>query len=404
MDKAMAETMIEESELHLEQPIEGINSHIPVAAKSGIDKKLADAIGQSDNETQALIHSGVPSLEAAMREYIEKYAKAMRIGEVAEKLKASLDCAAKVAKLNDDITTDKRKREEILAAIDALEAQIESGVQGKTYEEHLSKRIKDALDTVQKKIVELQREISDSVVDYCGVHKEDRLKPSEAESISRDWDEKFRHTESELKNRLSDCLLYGIKSSAEQFLEEYRRSVEIIMPRDEVGALPFDPFSLIGAELTIDSTIDSFTNKEEKSRQIKTGTEKKKNPEREGFLGLFKLNKPWLIDVDVFATEYYTEEYVEWVKYAQDVVGKVRAGIRRYCDEATEQAKANSDNMLADFKNKFNRLNKKLLKKASELREMSKNDETLKERIKKNQKLREDVKQLQARLNDILEI
>jgi len=403
-DKANAETMVEIPQLHLEQAIEGINSHIPASARDELAKRLAEAVAESDLGTQALIHSGVPSLQAAIKEYIEKYARAMRIGEIANKLQESFDCAEKVAELNADITEDGEKRDNILAAIDKLENEIKSGEQGRPYEAQLSEWIKNALSDVEKKIEEQERSMSESVSTYCDQHKEHRLSPSKAREISRDWIERFKHTEDVLKNSLSDLLNQGIKLNAEKFLDDYRKKIEAIMPRDEVGALPFDPLSLLGAEMALDSTIDRFVTQEQKSRQVQTGTIVVRNPERKGFFGFFKVWKPWSVDEPVYKTEYYTEEHVEWIRYSQDIIGKVRAGITSYCREAKEQAKSNSDKMFDDFKNKFKRLNDKILQKTAELKAMSKNDETLKDRIAQNKQLVEDVERLQKRLNNILEI
>jgi len=199
-------------------------------------------------------------------------------------------------------------------------------------------------------------------------------------------------------------LVDGIKKNAEQFLEEYRKSVEAIMPRNAVGALPFDPLSLIGGEMTLDSTINNFTTKEEKLRKVQSGTQKVKNSERYGFFGLLKIWEPWYVDIPVYETEYYTEEYVEWHKYAQNIIGKVRAGITGYCEDAKKQAKTNSNNMLEDFKNKFKQLNDKLLQKTKELSAMSEDDEMLQTRIAQYEKQIADVKRLQERLDNILEI
>lgn len=404
IDKAYAIEMVTKKELHLEKTIDGINSHIPASARNELAKILKESVETSNLDKQALIHSGVPSLRAAIIEYLEKYALAIRIGEIADKLKVSFDCAAKVVKLNTDITTDGKNRDEILAAISILEKQINSGEQGRAYERQLEERIQGILADVKAKIQEQETALSETVREYCDQHKENKLSPSIARVISREWVEKFKHTEDLLKNTLSDILNQGIKLSAEQFLEDYRKSVEGIMPRDEVGALPFDPLILVGAEMTLDSTIDSFTTEEEKSRQVQDGFNKVKNPEREGFFGFFKVWKSWSIDVPVYRTEHYKEEYVEWTKYAQDIIGKVRAGIAMYCEEAIKQAETNSEKMLADFKNKFTRLNDKILQKTTELSAMSKNDKTLKKRIDQNTKLVEEVKQLQERLNNILEI
>ena len=400
---ANAETMIETPELHLDCSIEGINSHIPVAAKLEIANKLEAAIKADDVPGQSFVHSGIPVLEAAISEYVEKYAKAMRIGEIALELQNNFDCAEKVAELNDRIMTDKEERKRILAIIAILEEQINSGKSGEQYKEKLSVIIKNSLIAVNEEIERVNMRISIEVREYCDKIKEDRLAPEQAKKVYSDWKSKFDHTETELKIELSDILYNGIKQTADSFLEEYRNSIEQLIPKAEVGSLPFDPLALLG-KLDEGYNPEDFQKSEEKTRTVKTGTRKAKNPDRKGFKGFFKFGKPWSIIEPVYTSESYTEEYIDWKEYAELVIGSVRDHIDEFCGSAKYNAESNSKKMHSDFNIKFNQLNKKLLEKMNDLRKKSQEDENLQMRINENERIKKGVKKLQTELANILNI
>jgi len=401
---ATAEAMVEEERLHLETPVSGINSHIPVSARIKLKDALSDAIVRSDLETQALIHSGVPSLEFAIKEYLDKYAHAMKVGEAAEKLRSSFNCAGEIAKLENIITTDSKKREEIIEAIAILEKEINSGNQGKIYEERLNKQIDDALLRVKSEISELQRETSAKVNKYNDEQKENMISPYTAEITFKRWKGIFENTSNKLRNDLSALLNKGVKDNAEEFLNEYRRSIEMIMPKDEVGTLPFNPLNLLGGTMTIDTVISDFTVEKKKEARVITGVKKEKNPEREGFFGFFKFGSPWYIEVPVYETRYTTKKYVKWEEFAQKVIGQVREAITKDCVDAKNQARINSENMVNAFKYKFKALNNKILEKTNDLIRMSDNDGELKERIAHNEHVKKSIEEFQIRLNEILEI
>ncbi|MDR0916491.1 MAG: dynamin family protein [Oscillospiraceae bacterium] len=398
--RATANTMKKIPELHLNVPVDRVNSHISAAERKVLEARLRKAEESGNLDEQALIYSGVPSLEAAIREYMEKYAKAIRISEVAKKLQESFDCTEKYNQLEHDVMTDSETREAVIAATGKIQAEIESGEQGRKYEARLDGKVDDILSKINERINQLETEYATAVREYSNKHRESRLLPGEAQSIAKEWENAFEKTVNNLRWNLSNLLNEGLRGDADTFLADYKKSVEKIISNDEVGALQFDPFVLLGAEMTADNTLRSYTKSETKSERFANG--KIKNPERDGFKGFFNIFKPWKIDK--IETRFRTEEYVEWKKYADQVINGVRANIEEYCKSAQEQAKANAANTIAAFKAKFKQLNERLIQKMQELDEKSKQDEFLQSKIESNAKLQKDLEKLQEDVASILEI
>jgi polyhydroxyalkanoate synthesis regulator phasin len=197
----------------------------------------------------------------------------------------------------------------------------------------------------------------------------------------------------------------GILKNANSFLNEYRSSIEQIMPKDEVGELPFNPLTLLDAELDVAViNIDSFAREEEKTRVVADGRKTIMNPERKGFFGFFKIWEPWEITIPIYKEEHVIEKYVEWRGFAENTIGIVREKIFKSGESAKQNAKMNTNEMKGNFREKFARLNELLRQKMAELSDMSANDKDLKMRIDMNEKLRESVEQLQKQLESILEI
>ena len=66
-------------DFHLEQ-----YASLPASVRKNIQNKLEEAKKAKDANKEALIHTGIPSIEAAIRQYVEKYAKSAKIKNIVD--------------------------------------------------------------------------------------------------------------------------------------------------------------------------------------------------------------------------------------------------------------------------------------------------------------------------------
>lgn len=94
---------------------------VPVSIYSKINKKLQIAQQNKQTKTEAEIHSGIRTLEAAIRLYVEKYATASKIKSVVDSFEEELNKNQSLAKLMKAIDADKEHRVEIQQTIKRLQ-------------------------------------------------------------------------------------------------------------------------------------------------------------------------------------------------------------------------------------------------------------------------------------------
>lgn len=73
---------------------------LPASIRGDIKKKLSDAKETGDTNAEALIHTGVVSIEAAIRQYVQKYAKTAKIKNIVDTFMHKLDEGGVLKKQN----------------------------------------------------------------------------------------------------------------------------------------------------------------------------------------------------------------------------------------------------------------------------------------------------------------
>jgi|GEM_PF-4646141 len=402
--KASAEMMVSQSGLHLEVEREGINSHISNAARQELRAQLEKAVETGDFMGQALIHSGIPVIECAIKEYIEKYAKAIRVGAVAKELRERMNCGKRIATAENLLMANKGEHEKIIRKIDELKEVIAKGKHGKELKENLEPKIKAQLENVISAIDNLQDETAQKNSAFLRTQTKGELSVEEAKNLTNSWNKHHKNTEGEIRKKLEALLSNEIREYSKTFLSDYRKHVELLLTASEIGDFPFDISDLLGADFDVDITTEDFINERETSKRVQRGTKKVKNPERYGFFGLFKIFKPWKIEIPNWETEYGTESYVNATEFNEATSIQVVQNITNAYTSAKHSADKNAADILKEFEHKLILLDKKLTEKAEEKSDLLKNQEELEKRVKDNEANLKELNQLQKRVDAVLEI
>jgi len=93
---------------------------VPASLRMEIHERLKKAENENDIKTQALIHSGIPTLEAAIRQYVEKYSKSNKIKAVVDSFEETVNAAQRVSELKDAINSDNDLKENVDAGLNTL--------------------------------------------------------------------------------------------------------------------------------------------------------------------------------------------------------------------------------------------------------------------------------------------
>lgn len=139
--------------LHLEQ-----YSTLTPSEQEKLRQKLADAKASNDYVEQALIHSGIYSIESAIRAYVQKYAKAKKIHDLVEPLEAQLHQCEKSTNAKLAALSGGKEAEEIKKRNAAINEFINKGNEAKKFKAQI-----DAIDPIPE-IKKTAKDLSNKAV------------------------------------------------------------------------------------------------------------------------------------------------------------------------------------------------------------------------------------------------
>jgi len=223
----------------------------------------------NDKYTDALIQTGIPAVEGAISEYLEKYAQPQKITEAIHsfmQIIRDLGTEANETKLLKD---NQAKIEETKIAIEKIEAIIKEGKKGSALKDKIDslsadKEIRDAFEKVSgAKIGEF---ISNSKSKYCS----DKLTEDETKKrillIQKDLEEIRNKFAIDIENIINE----NVGSEAQKYVDEYNSYVSELLENafgHEVKAA-----SVLGSLATMNLTADNVDEFEFNVKE-KTGTE-----------------------------------------------------------------------------------------------------------------------------------
>ena len=144
-------------ELHLEQ-----YSTLTPSENEKLRLRLAEAKEKGDRKTEALIHSGICSIESAIKAYVQKYAKAKKIRDFVEPLEKQLHQAEKETNAKLLALSGGEEAVEIQRRSQAVREMIQQGNEAKVFKKQIEEinpvpeiltTAKELLDTAVKRLV-----------------------------------------------------------------------------------------------------------------------------------------------------------------------------------------------------------------------------------------------------------
>ncbi|MCL2299589.1 MAG: dynamin family protein [Firmicutes bacterium] len=429
--RTAAEELCESPLLHFEKAGEYVNAHISPREKDGILRLLARAEAQEDLCTKALVHSGMLNLEAAIRDFADKYARAQKLRDTAKKIRGAFDTAEAEAELKESLLSMDAHRIEIVARILALREKIETADRGRECKEriekhHIQQKAEELVGTaareVTEKISELGRHCNEKShlemwveigarhhnqwislaaglagafmkmrkergINAGGPAAKNTLSHSELTYINTEFEVFSTATEAQLRSNFETIINDNIKSATEDLLSEYKASIQDLLPEQEIESLAFDPLVLMQGPFEGVRNVGSY---------ITTSTYTTANPERQGKWGRFKFWKKKEIS--------HTTTSSDWDKFYEDTFEAFNAHILDLKGEVVKCAEDNERAIKTNFEELYAKMDKILLAKLKELEALLCDEDALKKEIERIRVLLEEIRDLNERLDAILEL
>ena len=359
-----------------------------------VEDMLAKAVAEGDDNQQALIHAGIVPIEAAIRMYVQKYAKTAKIKNIVDTFIKKLESTQSFEKTKQEIATNRDEQKEILAQIDVIKKKLASGEDAKkfktqieqiNYDKEISKLAQSVIVAAQKKITK-QLSSTDA-----------KLSKRDAESICQVFAKFAEGLQAEVQVKLENLISNHVKKNAEDLLEQYKKKIAELAQDVKVGSVELNPFELMQGDIISDTS--ALISKMTKSEKVKVGEEWIANTDKKWY-------KPWtwFQEKGHYKEIYEDKEYVDGTELAQKFFAPIQELLYENSESAVEYANKQTALIKKEFAKKFDELDAVLQSKLKELEICAKDNENIEARIKETQERLDWLEKIQNKVNGILEI
>ncbi len=286
--------------LHLEQ-----YSTLSPSEQEKLRDKLDEAVAENDFVKQALIHSGIYSIESAIRAYVQKYAKAKKIRDFVEPLEAQLHQVEKSTKAKIAALSGGEEAKAIAERSKAITSMIEKGEEAKAFKSQI-----DAINPIP----EIQKNAK-KLIDNANTQLTKRFKHLGNEIEGRQAALQFLNAFSDdaaevlsnLTVQMEVLIQKEVTETGTKLIEAYRKKLEDF-DKNSGDSLDFGTADLVSGVLSrMKSSAGDYSEKGE-------------NRKKQSVI---------LDEIHEEKTEYYTEQTIKMVKQEKEVVTgmkKVKVG------------------------------------------------------------------------------
>lgn len=335
-----------------------------------LKERIAKAKEAGDENEEALIYTGVPSIEMAITEYLTKYALPAKISEGVYSFKDKIDALNVEAEEKNKLAGNESKVAELQSQLDHIKSVLSRGEKAsdvKAQIENLSteNELKNALNKARANFLanftkRTQNMNKSKISVETAIAYQDNLRLI-IPTITADFT-------SLIEKSLNEVL----RSQAESCVKSYKQYVE-----DLIGSVGYElpPAAILGdvATISVDETLNSYSYTED----VVVGSHKVKNEGfRSGVARLFNLDSFFGKEGYHTEYEYETEEYVNFSEF---IKGSLYPQIVMFEKETRDIATSWAKNTEISFKKFF-------LEKLLEL------DDAIKAKIEEQEKALADQK------------
>lgn len=363
------------------------------SVRGQIQQELAKAKENGDANGEALIHCGIVSVEAAIRMYVQKYAKTAKIKNIVDTFQKRLESAKSFETTKQEIAENKDRRDEIKEQITQINKKLASGEDAKKYKANVNAidYEKDIRATSHTVIMKAQTEITKQY-DSAG----EKLSVGEAEMLCNQFDRFVKELQAEVEVKLENLIEKQVLKSAKDALDEYKKRLADLTQEINVGSVNIDPFDLMMGDISSATNLVSDVTKTE---DVKVGEEWIENTSKKWY-------KPWtwFQEKGHYRDIIESRNYVDGQELAQKFFAPIQKNLMENQQSAVQYAKKQTDIIKRQFSKKFDELDAVLQQKLKELKECADDEKNVEQRIQESQARLKWLEEVQKQINAILEI
>ena len=361
-----------------------------------IDETLERAKSEKDSKTEALVHTGIIPIEAAIRMYVEKYARTAKIKNIVDTFRKKLESTEAFEKIRREIVSGQERSQEIQQKIGLINKKLQSGANAKKFEQEVSridyeKEISDVVKSINR---EAQSEITRKLETFRA-----RLDKRQAESACEDLARFAGTLQTKIEVRLEKVISEHVQKSAQALLERYKQRLADLTEELNIGDVELSPFELMEGTLNSGGSAVDLIQSLTKTERVKTGRHWVENSNKHWWNPF-----TWFDDSGWYVDDYEDREYIEGQELAQKFLARLQERLDENMQSAIRYADKQAEAVKEAFKKKFKELDEALQKKLNELTAYSKDQSDTERAIRESEDRLHWLEEIRSRVDAILEI
>lgn len=376
---------------------------LPLSVRGEINGRLTETRRtwsgrDNENPEEALIHSGIVSVEAAIRQYVQKYAKTAKIKNIVDTFihrVKELGCEEQAVLA---IAESDKERERIAEQIQRIQAKMDSADE--------AKRFKNAVDDAVVRITDESKEVVENIVAKFQAQitkRIDSVRDTEL-TIDEAKDEVERLTrfvkklEPDFEEDLRELLTENLIKTGNALIEEYKKKIAAL--KDELGSgnmegFTLNPLKLISGSIPLNFLVQDFVKKKE----VEDGQEWIDNKSKKWYKFW-----TWFQESGHWQPKYKEVEYVLADELAQSFFKLIQEDLYKYQERAQKYAIKHSKEIAMRFNQEFDKLDAVLKNKLTDLESLATDRIRAKKRAEEARQNKAWLDAIQDKVESILEI
>ncbi|MFG6368796.1 MAG: dynamin family protein [Lachnospiraceae bacterium] len=373
---------------------------LPSSIRGEINNQLSEAKEKQDANAEALIHTGIISIEAAIRQYVQKYAKTAKIKNIVDTFMHKLDEVGCFEETKRELAQNRDESEKIAAQIANIRKKVDDVSAAKKFkgaiEDAVVKVNDEAKDVIDKIVQKYQKKIGKRIDKLRG----EELDVDDAEDEVARLEKFAKKLEPDFQADMDELIKNSLEKTGNDLLNEYRNKLASLTEEIDLKGLSgisIEPLKLMGSSVVM---ADDFSIKNLiQSKQVEDGKEWVENTDKKWY-------KPWtwFQEKGHYRTKYKTVKYVDASELAQEFLAPIQESVYDNGDNACAYALKQSNRIAKRFEKEFKRLDGILKEKLSELESYAKDKDKAEERIRESERKLVWLETIKAEVESILEI
>lgn len=375
-------------------------SSLPASIRGDIKMKLATAEADNDADAEALIHTGVVSIEAAIRQYVQKYAKTAKIKNIVDTFMHKLDEVGCFEKTKQELAKNREDGERIARQIEAIRKKIDDVKSAQQFRNAVDDAVvrvnDDAKDIIDEIVLKYQTKITQKI---DGLRDQELDVDNVMDEVSH-LERYAKKLEPDFQAELDELIRENLVKTSNALLQEYKKKLASLTSEIDPNALAgiaIDPLKLMGGSVP---SADNFSvTKLVQSKEVEDGREWVKNTNKKWY-------KPWtwVQEKGYYKNKYKIVKYVPASALAQEFFTPIEENLESNGELAHKHATRQSNRIAASFNKEFERLDGVLKQKLAELESYATDKTKAEERIKETERRLAWLEVIKKRVASILEI